>query len=155
VGALFKLDREKPGATLVWRGKRDNAVYCGNSTPFLEDGMIYGCDCGLGALRGARLETGERLWETFAPTTGGKRRVSHGTAFLVKNGDRFFLLSETGDLIIAKLSPEEYQEVSRCKLLEPTGSAFGRDVLWSHPAFANRCIYARNDKELLCASLAK
>jgi len=155
VGALLKLDRDRPDATVVWRGKRDNAIYCANSTPFLEEGMIYGCDCGLGALRGVRLKTGERLWETFVPTTGGKRRASHGTAFLIKNGDRFFLLSETGDLIIAKLSPEKYQEVSRCKLLEPTGSAFGRDVLWSHPAFANRCIFARNDKELICASLAK
>lgn len=155
VGALLKLDREKPEATVVWRGQRDNAVYSGNSTPFLEDGMIYGCDCGLGALRGVKLQTGERLWETFAPTSGGNRRVSHGTVFLIKNGDRFFLPSETGDLIIAKLTPKGYQEVSRCKLLEPTGSAFGRAVLWSHPAFANRCIYARNDKELICASLAK
>jgi outer membrane protein assembly factor BamB len=155
VGALLKLDREKPGAAVVWRGKKDNAVYCGNSTPFLEDGMIYGADCGLGALRGVRLETAERLWETFAPTTGGTRRASHGTAFLVKNGERFFLLAETGHLIIAKLSPKGYEESSRCKLLEPTGSAFGRAVLWSHPAFADRCVFARNDKELICVSLAK
>jgi hypothetical protein len=27
-------------------------------------------------------------------------------------------------------------------------------VVWSHPAFANRSIYARNDKEILCAGLA-
>jgi hypothetical protein len=27
-------------------------------------------------------------------------------------------------------------------------------VVWSHPAFANRCVYARNDKELVCVSLA-
>jgi hypothetical protein len=26
--------------------------------------------------------------------------------------------------------------------------------VWSHPAFAHRCVYARNDKEILCASLA-
>lgn len=154
VGALLRLHREKPGASVVWRGRKDSAVYCANSTPFLEEGMIYGCDCGLGALRGVELETGERLWETFKPTSGGNRRVSHGTAFLVKNGGRFFLLAETGHLIIAKLSPKGYEEISRCKLLEPTGSAFGRAVLWSHPAFANKCIYARNDKELVCASLA-
>jgi hypothetical protein len=27
-------------------------------------------------------------------------------------------------------------------------------VLWSHPAFANRSIYARNDKEIIRVSLA-
>jgi len=27
-------------------------------------------------------------------------------------------------------------------------------VWWSHPAFANRCVFARNDKELVCVSLA-
>jgi len=40
-------------------------------------------------------------------------------------------------------------------LLDPTSAAFGRDVLWSHPAFANRSIYLRNDKEIICVSLAK
>jgi hypothetical protein len=27
-------------------------------------------------------------------------------------------------------------------------------VVWSHPAFANRCVFARNDKEMVCVSLA-
>jgi hypothetical protein len=27
-------------------------------------------------------------------------------------------------------------------------------VVWSHPAFAGRCVFARNDKELVCVSLA-
>ena len=74
--------------------------------------------------------------------------------FLVKNGDRFLLASETGHLLIAKLGPKGYEEVSRWKMLEPTGAAFGRDVWWSHPAFANKCVFARNDQELVCVSLA-
>lgn len=152
-GLLLKLAKDKPGAEVVWKGTKKTAVYCANSTPFLEDDMIYGCECSQGQLRGVRLSDGERLWETFAPTTG-KDRGGHGTAFIVKNGDRFFLLSETGHLIIAKLSPKGYDEISRCKLLEPTSNAFGRTVLWSHPAYANRCIFARNDQELVCASLA-
>jgi hypothetical protein len=28
------------------------------------------------------------------------------------------------------------------------------DVLWSHPAFANKCMYLRNDKEIICVNLA-
>lgn len=156
-GAVLKLGLvklgDKPAADVVWRGRRDTAVYCANSTPFLEKDTIYGCDCNTGALRAVKLDTGERLWETFVPTTG-KNRAQHGTAFIVKNGDRFFLMSETGQLFIARLTPKAFEEIGHAKLLEPTGVAFGRDVLWSHPAFANRCIYARNDKELICVSLA-
>ena len=29
-----------------------------------------------------------------------------------------------------------------------------RRVLWSHPAFANRAIIARNDDEIICVPLA-
>ena len=46
------------------------------------------------------------------------------------------------------------EEIGRAHLLSPTGTAAGREVLWSHPAFANRCIYLRNDREIICASLA-
>jgi outer membrane protein assembly factor BamB len=154
VAALFKLDREKPAAEFVWAGKPNTAVYCNNSTPLIEDGVIYGNDCQVGSLRAVKLQDGERLWETFAPTTGGTRRASHGTAFLVKNGDKHFLFSETGDLIIARLSAEKYDELSRAHILAPTGESFGRNVVWSHPAFANRCCFARNDKEIVCVSLA-
>jgi outer membrane protein assembly factor BamB len=84
----------------------------------------------------------------------GKRALPSGTAFLVKNGDRFFIFNEEGELVIATLTPKGYEEIDRCKLLEPTNAVNGRDVLWSHPAFANKCIFARNDKEIICASLA-
>jgi len=152
---LLKLDAGKPAITEVWRGKKDTAVYPVNSTPFLEDGLMYGIDQP-GQLRAVKLETGERLWETFKPISDKEnvRQVGSGTVFLVKNGDRFLLASETGHLLIAKLGPKGYEEVSRWKMLEPTGTAFGRDVWWSHPAFANRCVFARNDKELVCVSLA-
>ena len=73
-----------------------------------------------------------------------------GNAFIVKNGDRCFLFSETGDLIIAKLTPEKYQEISRAHLLAPTNPDPKRLVVWSHPAFANRSVYARNDQEIVC-----
>lgn len=67
---------------------------------------------------------------------------------------RAFIANELGELILAELSPEEYREISRAKLLEPTNRDAGRPVVWSHPAFANRSVYWRNDKELVCASLA-
>jgi hypothetical protein len=30
-----------------------------------------------------------------------------------------------------------------------------RLVVWMHPAFAQKCVFVRNDKELICFSLAE
>ena len=154
---MLRLDSAKPAAAIAWRtlkiNEKDtthlNAVMC---TPFLEDGFIYGV-CSYGQLRCLKTDSGERVWETFQATTSGEP-VRWANAFIVKNGNRFFLFNEKGDLIIAKLSPRGYEETSRAHLLAPTGDAAGRAVLWSHPAFANRRVYARNDKEIICVDLA-
>jgi outer membrane protein assembly factor BamB len=58
-------------------------------------------------------------------------------------------------LILAKLTPKKYEELGRAKLIEPTGTTWGRNVVWSHPAFADKCVFARNDKEIVCVSLAE
>jgi outer membrane protein assembly factor BamB len=140
-------------AAEAWRSGPGKGVFCTMSTPFLEDGMIYGVDWMGGRLRGVRLETGDRVWDTFAPTGGSKTAYDYN-AFLVKNGDRFFIANEKGELVLARLSPKGCEELGRCKLLEPTEPVFGRKVVWSHPAFAGRCVFARNHKELVCVSLA-
>ena len=89
------------------------------------------------------------------PATTSGEPVRWANTFIVKNGDRFFLCNEKGDLIIAKLSPRGYEEISRAHVLEPTNKDCGRPVVWSHPAFANRHVYARNDKEIICVDLAQ
>jgi outer membrane protein assembly factor BamB len=154
---MMRLADDRPAATLLWRGKSESerqtdALHGLMCTPFLEDGYIYGV-CSYGQLRCLKAETGERLWETFAATTGDAP-VRWANTFLIKNGDVFFLPNEKGDLIIARLSPKGYEELSRAHLLEPTNKDPGRLVVWSHPAFANRCCYTRNDKEIICVSLA-
>ncbi|MFO0936523.1 MAG: PQQ-binding-like beta-propeller repeat protein [Gemmataceae bacterium] len=165
---VLRLRKDKPAADLVWS---QNAVAMGrkpetsrgiapiNMTPFAEGGVIYGVDQP-GMLRAFKPETGERLWWTFMPVIGKDedeefKGAGAGTAFIVKNGDRYFLFAETGHLIIAKLTPKGYEEISRAKILEQTGSTFGRKLVWSYPAFANQCVFARNDKEIVCYSLAK
>jgi outer membrane protein assembly factor BamB len=151
-GLLLELDGSKQ-PEIVYQVEPKVALSSVNSTPIIDGGTLFGVDRE-GQLRGIELSTGKRLWETFAPTTGN-RRANSGTAFLVKNGDCYFLMSETGDLIIARLTPTGYEELSRAHILEPTSTAFGRHVVWSHPAFANRCAFARNDKEILCVDLAE
>ncbi|MCA9263774.1 MAG: PQQ-like beta-propeller repeat protein [Planctomycetales bacterium] len=160
VSALVRLDDQQPAAEIAWQGTPKSSIYCSNGTPFLDGDMIYGCDIETGALMGARLQDGERLWQTTQPmttqpTSGSERRSRHATAFIVKNADRYFLFGEQGDLIIAQLSPEGYHEVGRFHVLEPTNEAFGRKVVWSHPAFAQRSLFARNDEELVCVDLAE
>jgi hypothetical protein len=57
-------------------------------------------------------------------------------------------------LILAHLDPKGYKEIDRAHILEPDHKARGRQVVWSHPAFAQRCLFARNDKEIICVSMA-
>ena len=155
VSAAVRLGTDKPSAEIEWRSNPKTSVHVANSTPFIYDGTVYGADCQTGHFRAVDLKTGDRHWETFQLTTMGKRRASHGTAFIVRHEDRYFLFTETGDLVITKLTPEKFEELGRFHVLEPTGECFGRSVVWSHPAFAQKCMFARNDKEIVCVSLAK
>jgi outer membrane protein assembly factor BamB len=162
VGALFALGDPTAAPRLIWKGEPKSAVYCANSTPFIAGDTLYGCDCETGMLTAVALADGRRLWETLEPTTGGDRRGKHGTAFLVRQAERVagdpagttrvWIFSETGDLILARVSPEKYAELGRSHLVAPTNECFGREVVWSHPAFAGGCIFVRNDRELVCVS---
>lgn len=152
----LKLDPDKPAVTKVWKGSRDVGLAPVSGTPFVEDGIAYGID-GDGTFRAMRVATGERLWGTSKPVNGKDgqgRGAVEGATFVTKNGNRFFIFGENGDLVIAKLSPEKYEEISRTKLLDPVGVGLGRKVVWSHPAYAEKCVFARNDREIVCASLA-
>lgn len=150
---MLKIASDKPGAEELWVGEPKNSVYCANSTPLLVDGVIYGVDCQVGFMVAADAKDGSRFWESYEPTTRGTRRASHGTAFITLSGDKFFLFSETGDIVIADIDSKQYSERGRFHVLDPTSECFGRSVVWSHPAYANKKLYARNDKELVCVSL--
>jgi outer membrane protein assembly factor BamB len=164
--AVLRLDKDKPGATVLWKDAAEKGatklpkgrgLYPVNMTPFVDAGTVYGVDQP-GMLRAVDLATGKKLWFTHRPVIGTEeaedfKGSASGTAFVVKNGDRYFLFAETGDLIAARLTPNGYEELSRTRLLEPTGAAFGRKVLWTHPAFANKCVFVRNDRELACFPL--
>jgi outer membrane protein assembly factor BamB len=174
---MLSLDPEKPAATELWRGKvarehaewpeRTDTLHSIMPTPVLKDGYVYGVDS-YGELRCLKADSGERVWTALGVTRGlknGKRDESKPTqqdqkdrwdnAFLTLHGDRFFLFNEAGELIIAKLDPGGYTEIDRARLIEPDNPMPGRDVVWSHPAYAHKCVYVRNDHELVCVSLEK
>ncbi|NNE00194.1 MAG: PQQ-like beta-propeller repeat protein [Pirellulaceae bacterium] len=156
--ALIELDREKPAAKVLWRGEAKNAVHCSNAPPAFVDGVIYGTDCLQGSLIAVDSKDGSRLWETFAATKPDEKRfIKHGTAFVTRVGDsdRYLLMSENGDLIMARLTKSGYEEKGRFHAIEPTNESFGRPVVWSHPAYADRTAYIRNDKEIVAVDLSK
>lgn len=154
---MLKLDPNQPAADVLWKGKshsetRTDTLHSIMPTPVIQGGYIYGV-CSYGQLRCLKEDTGDRVWETFAATTDGEP-VRWANAFLIPQGNRFFLFNEKGDLIIARLTPAGYTEISRAHILKPTNTMPGRPVVWSHPAFADRCVFARNDKEIVCVDLA-
>lgn len=151
--AALKLATDRPAAEVLWYGEKGVGIEPTISTPFLQEGYMYGVDRE-GELRCVELATGRHVWTTYAATTAG-RPVDNASAFLVKHEDRFLVFNDQGELIIARLSPAGFQQLSRAKIIEPTLRSYGRLVVWSHPAFAQRCVFARNDREIVCVSLAK
>jgi outer membrane protein assembly factor BamB len=156
---LLRFERGADKPSVVWKGKvhsedprRTDTLHSIMPTPVVKDGYIYGV-CSYGELRCLKAATGDRVWQTRQPTGGKQERWAN--AFLVPQGERYFLFNEQGDLILAKMTPAGYEEISKAHLLEPTNHLAGRPVVWSHPAFANRCVFVRNDKEIICVSLAK
>jgi outer membrane protein assembly factor BamB len=152
---MLRLAVGQPAPTDAWKQTNPKkGIYSVFSSPQVDAGYIYGSTSG-GFIRCLNAGSGELLWSSLQ--AHGPRPSSSAECFLIKNGDRFFIVNEHGDLIIAHLTPKGYEEVSRAHLLNPTSegssSGFNRDVLWSHPAFANKCIFMRNDKEIICASL--
>jgi outer membrane protein assembly factor BamB len=154
---MLQLSSEAPAARVLWRAREGvtehktdglHAVMC---TPAIKDGYIYGV-CSYGQLRCLRVSSGERVWEDLKAAAGKQERW--GNAFIIPNGDREFLFNERGELILADLNPDGYEEIGRTRILEPTNPLVNRPVVWMHPAFANKRMYARNDKEIVCVSLA-
>jgi hypothetical protein len=127
------------------------------STVLLLGGYVYGVSL-YGETCCLAGDTGRRVWTTLEPTSGGTQpRDRWSTLFMVRHGDEVVIVNEKGDLILAKLAPAGYSEITRTHIIEPdmlSAGSGGRKVIWSHPAFANRCVYVRNAHEIVCVSLA-
>lgn len=155
---LLKVDPDELSVEKVWRRrgrseKITDSLHCCISTPVLKGDYIYGVDS-YGELRCLDIKTGDRIWESLDATPNERWSNIH----MVRHQDKIWMFNELGELIISKLSPEGFHEVSRARLIEPTTEQLkrgGRGVCWSHPAYSNKHIYIRNDRELVCADLSE
>jgi outer membrane protein assembly factor BamB len=157
---MLGLDERQPAASVLWKGQSDSEIQTDGlhaviATPVIIDGYIYGI-CSYGQFRCLEAATGKRVWETQAVT---RERARWASGVIVRHGDRLFINNDRGELIIVKPDPQGYQEIDRTPLIKPTSEPQNRRELvyvnWMQPAYANRHIYARNDEEIICASLAK
>ncbi len=153
---LLKLGQDRLGVSEVWKHvgpneKKSEAIQSIISTPYIADGYVYGVDS-YGEFRCLDVKTGARIWETLEIMP----KARWATAHLIPNGDKVWIFNERGELIISKLSPKGYTEISRAQLIAPTKGQLNQrgGVCWTHPAFANKHVFVRNDDEIVCASLA-
>jgi outer membrane protein assembly factor BamB len=150
------LDKDKPTATVAWRSKTSypkpieglNAVM---TSLLVKDGHVYGTT-GVGKLVCQKLDTGEVVHE--GEEIFGDKAAFCGSVFWVDAGTAVYGLTDQGDLVILKLAPDRCEVLASAHVLEPTHAVNARKTVWAHPAFADKCVYLKNDKEILCISLA-
>ena len=153
---MLRLKPDQSTPEVMWQTEKESEKKTTHlnsimSTPYLVGKYIYGV-CSYGEFRCLEQETGKRVWESLKPS----RKERWSNVFLTPIKDRWFLFNESGDLIIARLSPEGYEEIDRAHIIEANGGDLRqRAIVWSHPAFANGNCYVRNDSELICISLKK
>ena len=159
---LLELAANPPAAKEVWRDskkKSDARKLALNSmitTPVIKDGHAFGIGFdgrGRGVLRCIELATGNAKWTEDSWMS--EKPLMFASGFLTPQADRYFIFNDIGELLICQMSTAGFKELDRAKLLEPTSVARGRDVVWSHPAYADGNIIVRNDKEIICVNLKK
>jgi outer membrane protein assembly factor BamB len=152
---MLRLKQDSLAVEKVWQRRGQNerstdGLHSIISTAMFQGDYLYGVDS-YGELRCLDGKTGDRLWESQAAVP----RARWANIHFVKHGEDVWMFNERGQLLISKLSPKGFEEISRTQLIQPTlGQLPERGgVCWAHPAFAYGHVFARNDEELVCADL--
>jgi outer membrane protein assembly factor BamB len=126
------------GSKLTELWASDEALSNHYATSVYRDGYLYGFhgrqEFGP-SFRAVEFRTGKVRWS--------QDDFHAGSVTLA--GDRLVILRETGELILAKASPDAFQPVARAQILPPTVRAY--------PALDEGFLYVRNDNTLVCYDL--
>ncbi len=118
-------------AEQVWES---NALKCKFNSPVVYDGHVYGLDEGI--LAAIDVKTGQRDWK------GG--RYGFGQVLLAQG--HLIVLTEGGEVVLVKATPESHQELARFQALE--------GKTWNNPAIADGKLLVRNQTEMACYDLS-
>ena len=154
---MVRVPKDKVTSEVIWRGvgpdeQHTKSLHAMIGTSIVKDNLVFGTDS-YGEFRCLDGITGERIWED----TTAVPRARWATIHMVRQADRVWMFNERGELLITKLSKEGLEVLSRSKLIEPTRDQLGQrgGVCWSHPAYAEKSIFARNDRQIVRVSLDK
>jgi outer membrane protein assembly factor BamB len=131
---LLRLNETQP--KVIWSG--DGILSNHYATSVHHNGFLYGFDgrqeqrCNL---RCVELATGKIRWS----------EDHFGGGTLIASDDKLLILSERGELILARASPEKFAPIARAQIL-------GVDCR-AYPALANGLFYARDKNTLVCVDL--
>ena len=132
--ALLEITKTGDGYTprVVWQNNRLKNKF---NSSVLYQGYIYGFDEAILACVDAK--TGELKWK------GGR----YGYGQLLLAGSHLVVLTEDGDVVLVRATPEGHQELARFHAIE------GRT--WNIPAIDNGLLLVRNTTEMACFRLGK
>jgi outer membrane protein assembly factor BamB len=133
-----RLDARGQNPEVVWEGKQLSLLM---STALVRNGHAFALDRFRG-LKCIDLRTGSVKWEGEHVTPRG----TNPQASLVWAGEKALILNEKDELLLARLTPEGFRNFGKAAIL-------GGQV-WAHPAYANGCVFARSDAEIVCVPLA-
>jgi len=150
-GLMMELSGDFPAVSFRWPEIRvaSKRILSNTSTPVPQGDYIYSCKSP-GDLVCLEAATGRQVWSTNSVTAAKNGASIH----IIPQGGGFFLFTDEGNLIRAEMSPAGYREISRSHLIDPTWPFNGYKFVYAPPAFANRHVFARNEGEVVCASLA-
>jgi hypothetical protein len=116
-GLMLELGGDPPAAKFLWPENRvpSKRILSNTSTPAAQGEYIYSCRSP-GDLVCLEAATGRQIWSTNSVTTTKNGASIH----ITPQGDGFFLFTDEGNLIRARLSPAGYREISRSHLIDPT-----------------------------------
>jgi outer membrane protein assembly factor BamB len=133
--------RDKPGA------RPRQALKTHWNTPVLRDGYVYGSS-------GRNAGDAQLVCVNWATGVVGWSEGGLGRSSVTLVDDHLLILGEYGDLVLARATPEKYEEVSRVR---PLDAASGRELLappcWAAPVIARGLVFVRGTGRVVCLDL--
>ncbi|MCA8992971.1 MAG: PQQ-like beta-propeller repeat protein [Planctomycetaceae bacterium] len=127
---------------VVWKSHDVQSVMRNEwQTSILHKGYLYGFD-NVGSagpvtnLACVNALTGEQVWL--------ERRFGKGN--LIAADGKLWMTTMMGELVLVKISPEGFQELSRAEVMQTTRQA---------PALSNKRLFVRDNAEIICFDVAK